>query len=175
MSELSHYGVLGMKWGIRRYQNRDGSYTSAGRSRYQVRGKKLKLALPPSEKEKAEANKKAKEDVKNTEKIVSESKKLVNEASKVRNEQLEKKRKKKIEELNKSNQKASEMTDKELRDVVQRMNLEQQYSDLMSRKNSAKVQTGKDYVSMVLDAAGSALTVTGSVLSILLAIKNLQT
>ena len=31
---LKHYGVLGMKWGIRRYQNSDGSLTSAGKQRY---------------------------------------------------------------------------------------------------------------------------------------------
>lgn len=33
-SYLCHYGILGMKWGIRRYQNKDGSLTSAGRVRY---------------------------------------------------------------------------------------------------------------------------------------------
>lgn len=30
-SELSHHGILGMKWGIRRYQNKDGSLTNAGK------------------------------------------------------------------------------------------------------------------------------------------------
>ena len=33
-NELYHYGILGMKWGVRRYQNKDGSYTKLGMERY---------------------------------------------------------------------------------------------------------------------------------------------
>ena len=31
--ELRHFGIRGMKWGVRRWQNEDGTLTSAGRSR----------------------------------------------------------------------------------------------------------------------------------------------
>ena len=33
-NELYHYGILGMHWGVRRYQNSDGTYTDEGRNRY---------------------------------------------------------------------------------------------------------------------------------------------
>lgn len=34
INELYHHGVKGQKWGVRRYQNYDGSYTQAGLKRY---------------------------------------------------------------------------------------------------------------------------------------------
>lgn len=33
-NHLEHHGIVGMKWGVRRYQNYDGSLTAAGKRRY---------------------------------------------------------------------------------------------------------------------------------------------
>lgn len=41
---LAHHGIKGMHWGIRRFRNRDGSLTTAGRARYDVNLKSSKRA-----------------------------------------------------------------------------------------------------------------------------------
>ena len=37
-NNLYHHGVIGMKWGVRRYQNADGSLTSKGKKHYVMKG-----------------------------------------------------------------------------------------------------------------------------------------
>lgn len=42
-TELWHYGIPGMKWGVRRYQNKDGGLTEVGRNRVKGANRKTNL------------------------------------------------------------------------------------------------------------------------------------
>lgn len=69
--ELMHYGISGMKWGFRRFQNKDGSLTPEGRERYGVPVGEVKKAIDRKTQAKQEklANDIAKKDPKVAERI----------------------------------------------------------------------------------------------------------
>lgn len=54
--DIKHYGILGQKWGIRRYQNPDGSLTPEGKARYNKY--KAKIDSATNEKSRARLTKK---------------------------------------------------------------------------------------------------------------------
>lgn len=66
------------------------------------------------------------------------------------------------------------MSDKELRDQINRQLLEQQYNKLFADTSSSEVSKGRTMVKDTLKFAGSVLAITGSALSIALAIKELR-
>lgn len=48
MSELFHHGIKGQKWGVRRFQNKDGTLTAAGSKRYSIDNGELKSRIKKS-------------------------------------------------------------------------------------------------------------------------------
>lgn len=54
-NELYHHGIKGMKWGIRRFQNKDGSLTNAGRKRYSKEVEEARTALNGAKKKQKQA------------------------------------------------------------------------------------------------------------------------
>ena len=109
---LAHYGVLGMKWGVRRYQNKDGTLTSAGKKRYRERSKTD---------ESHEDYKKA-----HTPKSIKS------------------------------------MSDAELRNRLNRLQMERQYSQL----SESSVNKGKEYAQKVFKAGTTVAAVTTTALTI---------
>ena len=54
---LQHHGIKGQKWGVRRYQNPDGSYTEAGKKRYAIKDSMQARALYYGDRRKEEKRK----------------------------------------------------------------------------------------------------------------------
>lgn len=144
---LAHHGIKGMKWGVRRYRNADGSLTPAGRKRYGVGAQK------PSSK----FGGKAKTDPRKS--IVSGGQDVVRGVQKIRESRSSQPRNRYNHRPNLTQEEMDRMSDKELRDLVNRMNLEQQYSQL-TQDNVARsrVDKGLDYADAVLTIAGGALS-----------------
>lgn len=87
---LSHHGIKGQKWGVRRFQNEDGSLTAAGKSRYYgvSDGGKTKESSSKQSRKEARMKKKAakqaeiKKAAKEYKKAYDESSRLSDESSK---------------------------------------------------------------------------------------------
>lgn len=79
VDELSHYGAKGMKWGRRRWQNPDGSYTQAGRVHYGIGLFKRKPKMSKDAKLRAKERVRAKNEAARQEAFEAETRRAIAE------------------------------------------------------------------------------------------------
>lgn len=173
-NELKHYGVKGQKWGVRRYQNNDGSLTPEGRRRYGDNDNDNNRGNSGGGDNSGGGgnrggnnsnNNNSNKRLENVSKGVSTTKKGVDDIANARY------RSKEAEGRRNYRKEASEMTDQELRDAVNRLNMEESYTRMMSGRH---VDNGRNTVDRILSYGGTALAVANTALGIALAIKQLK-
>lgn len=126
-SELYHHGTKGMKWGIRRYQNKDGSLTPAGKKRYAKEEAALKEREKAIKGRERAAAKQAKLDAKKAE---LDAREQALNSSKQNGKNASKADASKPKSI-------KDMTDDELRELTSRMTLEKNFYE--AKNNLAKV------------------------------------
>lgn len=145
--ELYHFGIKGQKWGIRRYQNSDGSLTKEGKQRYRVN------TIGEYRKRQLDAGKS----------ISDTTSSNIGKATEI----LRKKRNKEAQKVDK---KIQSMSDEELRKRINRIQMERQYALLTSGDRLS----GKDKALEILETTGSVVGIVGGTLGIAATIKSLM-
>ena len=153
-NSLYHYGVKGMKWGVRR--DRD-------RSR---RARVISEELGPVARTRKQSKRAARtvEELDRARGYADEGANIAKSGKKINNSIAN------MRATKNSAKDLSSMSDQELRDRVNRLNLERQYSSLTAEEKLR----GHDYVSDTLDIAGNVLAATSSALLIAVSIKKLR-
>lgn len=135
---IMHYGTKGMKWGVRRYQNEDGSLTSLGKRR----------------------NKAVTSNLNTSKRILDSSAQIARGAKQLNENSGSRKASKQVRKDLK------DMSDNDLKARVNRMNLERQYADLTANQISrgrASIGSVLETVGGVLGIASSAVGIAVAV------------
>lgn len=161
--ELYHFGIKGMKWGVRRYQNKDGTLTNAGKKRYE-RDQRENAGKKKGERfGAADPNRWVKEDYSRSRKLADESYGMTNKLKTMNDNAMRNKPKTRAD--------LSSMSDQEMRNRINREILERQYNDMFTPQKTSR---GREYASRILETTGSILAIGSSALGIALAIRDLR-
>ena len=147
--ELYHWGIKGQKWGVRRYQNKDGSLTPAGKKRLKKESEALKKEAAILKNRKSTKSKIERLEAKR--KSIEEQKKALDDADK-----------KKTESNKPAKKSISEMSDDELTRAINRARMEDAYRQLRPEpkapeKNAFAKQLINDAVKPALVNSGKKL------------------
>lgn len=148
MKNIAHSGTKGMKWGLRLYQNKDGSLTPLGRIRYRKNAQSRKL----------EAQK-----AKSENETVSKSANNVDDAKQQNEVKNSKSQKEYI--TNRTNLRRlnlSELDDQTLNRLKQRLQIEKDVTDLINTLSPPKKHAIRKYIKQV---GGAAMTTVGQQVS----------
>lgn len=138
-NELKHWGVPGMKWGVRRYQNADGTLTARGKKRYEKEMEKLKAEEKILKARARTQTKLNKIDTKRKE--LDDKRKQLDQDEEQHNSQFKRKKlferkesdgEVKVKEPKKKG--LEDMTDEELGNAIRRVQLENQYKSLTEKQ-----------------------------------------
>lgn len=143
-AELFHHGIKGQRWGIRRYQNADGSLTPDGKKRY------MKDARFRAKWEKVKAKDEAKK------KAVEEAEARKHESAEQRHARLMK-----SNNANELMKHIDELSTEEIRERVNRIQAERSLAQYMT-KNPTKIEKAMQKVEAVNAYANRAMTVINS-------------
>ena len=169
--DLQHSGVRGMRWGVRRYQNADGTLTDAGKKRYKqdVRDNLSRTKKNRIDTSEPDARRWVREDLKRVKSTTDAASGVVKTASSV-----EQRLSSTTKNNTPSKKELSSLSDKELRDMVNRAMLERQYTALYAEQHPVEQSKGRQYAKEVLSTTGTVLGIAGSAVSLAIALNELK-
>lgn len=160
-NELFHFGIKNMRWGVRRWQNYDGTFNEAGKKRYF-----RKKDRNSSSDETQTHTKERKLNNIRLDKSKNIADTLNNTVNSLGRSYANKKRNSISNNIN-----PSQMSTKELQDAVNRMNLEENYIRLMA--NKAVRDAGEDRVEKAIKSIGTIASSSAAILGMAVTLKNL--